>query len=500
MNARLAGVALLTLSACAAGYEMADTGVRWTSYTEGTTAPLELRVDVFPSVTGTKDDGYRALPQTTGPFLIPTGDLDIGEVNLRRPLLVGGTIVGTQVRPSPMSGAALPGTSAPVPGTVHLVREGSVQQYGTRSDDAGTFQLSAVPQDTYVFEFIPDDPQFPAYAQDLALTDTAPEVAIDVGYGMTLHGRVLSDDGAPMPDARIHAVTLYGTRTGEVTTDDQGYYELRVSEGIYDVVCEGRGFPSVDPTIAEEAVEVFGTGKRVDFSYLALNDILAEGQVMTEGGDPLGGVTVRFTSQELEGYEDTLATASFEAQTDADGVFARRVLPGLYTIEYLPESPLHSPSLIESVVLEASGAQLAPMTIEGLGTLDGYVLDPFGDAVPRTQISCVEEGFSHRRFVSQADDQGLYTLKAPRVPLGCTLTPPGDRTDLPMTPLNFDLSGPIDAALVFAKGLLVSGSIALDGEPEPSALVELTTSSGTRLGASLTDSEGAFRLVIARQE
>ena len=500
MRCGLTAFALLACAGCATGYEKADTGVRWTSYTEGATAPLELRVDVFPSVTGTKEDGYRALPQTTGPFLIPSGDLDIGEVNLRRPLLVEGTVVGTQIRPSPMSGAELPGISVPIPGTAHLVRQGSVQQYGTRSDEAGAFQLSAVPQDTYVFEFIPDDPLFPSYAQDLALTDTAPEVEVDVGYGMTLHGRVLGEDGVPVPGARIHAVTEYGTPTADVGTDDQGYYELRVSEGIYSVVCEGRPFPSVDPTLSEEAIEVFGTGKRVDFSYLERDDILAEGQVMTEEGGALGGVTVRFTSENLDGYEGALATASFETQTDVDGVFARRILPGVYTIEYLPESSQYSPRRLEGLALGSAASQLEPMTIESLATLDGYILDPFGDAVPRTQVSCVEEGFSQRRFVTQADEQGLYTLKASRVPLACTLTPPGDRTDLPMTSLNLDVSRPVDTALVFAKGLLVTGSISLDGEPEASALVELTTSSGTRLGASLTDTGGSFRLVIARQE
>jgi hypothetical protein len=252
MKSVVAGLVLLGLGSCAAGYDMADTAARWTSSGEGDAVPLELRVDVFPAVNGSEEDGYRALPQTAGPFLIPTGNLDIGEINLRRPLLVAGDIHGMQVLPSPATSAELPATPVPVEATVHLTRHASVQQYGTRSDAEGVFQMSAVPQDTYVFEIIPDDPMLPAFFQELVLTDTAPEVAIDIGYGSALHGRVVSEDGTPIPDARIHAVTPYGTETSEVTTDAQGYYELRVSEGIYAVHCDGRGFPSVDPTLSEE--------------------------------------------------------------------------------------------------------------------------------------------------------------------------------------------------------------------------------------------------------
>ena len=128
------------------------------------------------------------------------------------------------------------------------------------------------------------------------------------------------------------------------------------------------------------------------------------------------------------------------------------------------------------------------------------MLDPFGDAVPRTQISCVEVDFTHRRFVTQTDEQGIYLLRVPHVFLECALTPPGDRLDLPMTQQLLDTSLPVDTAFVFSKGLLVTGNIALDGEAESSALVELTTSDGVRLGASLSDASGAFRLVIATQE
>ncbi len=69
-----------------------------------------------------------------------------------------------------------------------------------------------------------------------------------------------------------------------------------------------------------------------------------------------------------------------------------------------------------------------------------------------------------------------------------------------MTPWVLDTTPPVDTSLVFSKGALVTGTIALDGEAEPSALVELTTTEGLRLGASLSDGTGAFRLVIAREE
>jgi protocatechuate 3,4-dioxygenase beta subunit len=478
-----------------AEFALYDSGLTYSEAAAGSSSSA-LYLDVYPADAGTKDAVFRALPQSMGPFLFSSSNVDLGDVDLSRPVVVEGTVAGSRVARSPLTGAQLPSKPIAVDASVYLERLGSIQKYSTRAE-AGVFQVSAIPSSSYVLEVVPDDPMLPAFVDTLQIDGNAAPVDLDLGYGLALHGRVTAPNGTGLAGAQVYAVTQTGRATASVETDTNGYYILRVSEGSYTVVCEGRLAPAIDPVLRAEVVDALVPGRRVDFAYLDLTVALASGRVVDTNGQPLASVTVGFHAERLDGYEEVESSATYEVVTGSDGSFTRRMKTGDYRIEFRPSAPTLSPAALDKFTLRQGANEIGNVTLLDDVLVEGYILDAYGDAVSDAQLACFEKGFDARRYTTTTDSSGTYTIRLPATSMECALTPPAVRRDLPLTYRDVMPTSGAALALSFDVGSAISGQVLLDGEPEGGALVEFRDEQGVRYGSAYTSQEGAFEVFVA---
>jgi hypothetical protein len=229
--------------------------------------------------------------------------------------------------------------------------------------------------------------------------------------------------------------------------------------------------------------------------------LIYNGRVEDASGNPLDRVAVRFTSTDLNSYDDIGHRTVEEVVTSSDGEFIGRLLAGIYTVELIPEAAdqsreEQSPLRLEDVVVRGGALTLPTQRLEKLFPYSGRMVDPLGEGVPDALLSCTELGFDRRTWSTRADDAGFFELRISRNEVRCVLTPSGARLDLPVTARDLEPVGH-DGRLGFAQGVPVRGSVLLDGRPEPFALLEFTDDDGIRFGSVLTGSEGTFELRLA---
>ncbi len=479
--------------------ELFDTG---SVASDGEPLEVELRVDVFPSELQAAGGDYRALPQSFGRFAFAGTSLDLGVLELRRPVPVAGVIFGREVSPSWLA-PELPSSSvALVEAGIRIAKDDSVQDYSALTADDGVFQSYVVPQESYRLEIVPLDPRVPVVVEELQVESSAPEQGLEIDPGVALFGTV-RDESAPLAGAAVAVVNSEGVISAAAFTDATGHYEVRVRpEQSYTVICSGRDF-ELDPLLVSAPLEIGGTGLRHDFEYPSPSAVLVDGRVEDAAGNPLGGATVRFTSTELTGYDELEHETVVEVVTSNDGQFTRRILSGTYTTEFLPapaeqERDDHTPIRLDNLVVRGGTLTLPTQRLEKLTPFSGRLVDILGEGVPGALLACTELSFGQRSWSTQADDSGFFDMRISRQPVRCTMTPPGGRLDLPLT--SFDLD-PVnsDGRLPFARGVIAQGSVVLDGAPEPFAFVELTDRDGRRYGSALTDSGGNFEVQLAIQ-
>jgi hypothetical protein len=459
-----------------------------------------LRVDVHPAEIYGSDGDFRALAQSSSSFQVASTAVDLAPIDLRRPVLLEGTVLAERVTPTP-GFAGLPVTLEPAPGQVLVNLAETVQAYQSPVDDQGRFGLYASPLSTYRVAIVPTDPVVPVLELDLPVGLSPPEQSLEIPAGVAIYGRVFAQ-GEPLAEALVVARTATGVVSAPSMTDASGRYELRVlPDQVVDLLCLGRSFQA-DPELEAAAVEVGASSLAVDFSYNQLSTVLASGRVASAEGTPLAGVRIRLSSDRLNGYEVGQARSVHELSTAEDGTWLRQVLPGLYTLEVLPDPADEfqdewSSVRMEGVRIAEGAASLGLTSLPGLSPLRLTLSDRAGQLVPSAEVRCVEVGGSGRNWSSVADDAGEVELRVGRGPLSCSILPPGDRLDLPQTWLDLEDASQLDGALVvFPEGLAVRGTVRWEGNPEAYALVDVVNADGRIVGSALTDDAGAFEVRV----
>ncbi len=466
----------------------------------GLPSEIDIRLDVYPSEVFGASSEFRALPQSTGRFLYEGQSMDLGVFQLRRPVPLDGVIVGTELSPS-MFAPQLPGTLGAVDCDVRVHRSDSIQDYRSQTDEDGAFELFLVPQETYQLEIVPRDSSFPLLVEEMVVSGAPSIELIELGSGVPVWGRVDTPAG-PASGFGVHLVGTDGVMTAPMLTDEDGFFEIRVSPGsTYSVVSSGRAFEG-HPELISPPLKVGVGGARSDITYPVLDTILVDGRIQDDDGSPLSGVTVRFTSNQLNGYEDLEHQVAIEVLSSNDGRFLGQMLPGYYTVEYIPpDTDDIRDSLTPLSTDERIGGgsfSLPTQRLSALINMSGHVTDAVGDSVPFANIRCTEDGFTNRTWSTSADDVGVFELHVSRVLLSCELTPPPDRLDLPLTRLWVDPAERNESEFGFHHGVPLIGTVTLDSVPEALSYVEVTSPDGLRLGSALTDDEGSFTIQVPR--
>lgn len=470
-----------------------DTGV-----TDGVATQF-ARLDVLPPDALPSPSGESYLPQTF------TAEPDGAETDLvlDPPVRFDGTVAAYDT--SPYRDAGLPGVGGLLSGALVSVRRAaSVQSAndvtGAATADlaeVGAFHLVLPPDASYVVSYVPNDPELPFRSEPLALLEDA-TVAVDLGAGAAVWGTVTDADGVPLVGVAVRAVANDGLEGAPALTDAEGDYLLRVEPGAWTIRSEGRS-TGRDPVLVE-AVTVPAEGRAVDFTYASLDLVSIGGRVVDDRGQGLTSVRVHLKSTALDGYED--ASYDVEVLTNRDGNFDTRALRGAYEVEVVPERELElSATTLTDVVVADAFEDLGETVLPSFAQVLGAVLDGNGQAVRGAVVSLREVGYDGRTWSVTSDDNGTFTLMAPRTAVQARIAPPPDRSDLANTRIAFEPSSETAPVFVLSEGVAYSGTVLAadaDGndQPVPFAVVELVDDHGDRWGAALTDDRGEYAVRV----
>lgn len=442
-----------------------------------------VRVEVHPAAT---DDG-ELLPQV---YNLPSAATE-ATLRVADSVTVSGEVAAYVV--NPWRGAAPPGDALFVEGaTVRVSAPESVLDRETVTDDGGAYRLDVVPSDLATVLIEHEDPLVAPWAGTLdALQNSTLDV--DLGQGVAVWGWVSDAEGAPLADATVFATSDVGLKSGFAATNDEGFYLLRVPEGVWTVTSLGRS-DGRDPVISAAQSSVTSRGAQIDVIYPTLEQITVGGRVVSSSGDGLDNVTISLHAVSLDGFEDG-ATLDLEVDTDSNGNWDTRVHPGVYDVTYAPSDATDATALLlEGVRVDDDlGEQALAAMIDVVGT----VVDSAHKRVPGAAIEVIEAAGA-RRWTTYSDDRGAFAIRAPASLVEVVATPSAERPDLALTRSLRDLSEDPAPAIVLTAGNLLSARVVDERDQAlPYAWIEIHDQEGRLWGATITDDEGWFDVAVS---
>lgn len=497
----LLGLAL-GLQACSAGMKdgMAgnDTGYLGDADT-ALRALGSLRIDVEPP-SGTA--APELLPQS---HIVPAGrdGYAIQTIDLLPTVTLSGTLTADVAR-GWASAVEVPTTSSPIVATLNA-SVGGTRLGGTAiSDVDGTFSLALPAYDEdYLLTVVPDDAtQAPFHVETRRIRQDA-EVDLHLDVGIPVYGRVTDADGEGVSGVRVRVVrtTVEGVevRSAPVETDETGWYVARVeSTGAYVVEVEGGAYidstaTRVIPTVREDVL--VESGEDGASAYLELGELTAatvDGTVLDAGGNTVDDALVRFTSASLSGAEGSLTVEA----TTGNGDFVARLLPGVYDVEVIPPYDAKaSPALVRSVEVSERD-QIGTIQLEGLTTLDGRVVDIWGEPAANVVVAATQQGFQGYVWSATTDAYGEFSMNVPVGTYDTTFTPSSVSTGGALTTVELVAGEPVNVQL--AQGVELRGTVLWDGEAVPWAWIDVRDdASGVLVGRGTTNDLGEFLLQVS---
>ncbi|MCB9680897.1 MAG: carboxypeptidase regulatory-like domain-containing protein [Alphaproteobacteria bacterium] len=438
--------------------------------------------------------GQTILPRRFGPYL--------GEgafpVTIEPAVTVRGSILGEAITPWAVQAVSdgsggLPTEAGPVAATLTF-REGATQaEVVTRSDDAGRFEVPLHPG-LLSLTIVPDDPSYPVDVRPISAYEPVVDLTLDIGRGVPIWGRVRDGSGVPIPNAGVTASTLTGVQTSVATTDDAGWYELRVQPGGWRVSTTGpQG--GREPTLTTLPMEVGDDGLRVDLAYRAPQRADLTLRVVDSGDRGLEGMSVRLTSRTLDGYALGTAAYGITTTTDSRGYVDARVPDGTYdvTVEPRSEERFGARRLADTAL--RGETDLGNVMVVGFVDLVARIVDGVDTPLVGAQLLCTETEGLGRTWLARTDDLGVVELSVPRSEMRCTATPPGDRLDL--SPLSGVFPDPLAIEeLTLEPGTPISGTVtyalAVGASPGRFATVLVLDDDFEVVASGLTDDQGRF--------
>jgi hypothetical protein len=480
---------LLLLSACSADYELlaADDAAGVGQDVPEDAAPDDLDttttsfwLEVEPLAAS--DAGVLLLPQAFGPFVDGSGFELVMEPAVRISGKVGAVAL------TPWLSTPLP--TQPIEVDATLIFEGS-QYAGTYFANTGedaTYELDLVP-DSYRVTAIPDDPAAPAQVLQLdVIADEKVDIALDTG--VAAWGRVLRADGSPVFRAAVFAATSESATSEPVFTDEEGWYELRVLPGTWEIFTTGD--PSrPTPQISSLPVEVPQEGLRVDLEYAEEPLVSIGFRVVDGNAQGLSRVPVTIRSSGLVGYADEEASYTVQTLTDSEGFIFTNVPRGKYDIVVSPATGTDLGAFAFTGQTIQDDTQLPTVSLPVTETFATTIVDDEGAPVQLATLACTEIHGIGRSWSATSNDSGVVAIDLPPTEMACLVTPP--TSTLASTQLLLDGSFPGQVDL--RPGNPISGRVVINGMgPAERAIVRLRDTDGTVWGTTLTDSGGNYRL------
>jgi hypothetical protein len=451
----------------------------------------DLRIDVYPPATLPDGTSIDLLEQS---FLgVSTQDGWSLDLPLQQAITVRGALTGFEVNET--ADVSVPGEETRVRGFFEARVPGTILARTTQTDADGEFRLDLVPSASYQLAWIPEDPSllpFLVTTDEILEADTDLSVALDAG--LALYGQVTSgDDGlAIAPGAvvqAVDAVTGIGGPLASVGPD--GRYRLRVYPGDYELRIwkpDNAFFPSqsLPVTVAE------AEGLEQDIFYDTLSMPTVFGEVRDADGSSRANVSVIIRSEELTGTP--FGQVEVETNTDSNGLFQARLIPGSYTIEFVPDydSPW-GPTRVSRIEVGETGAEVPTVELQARPPVQGTVVSE-GDGLPIAGVLVRAEELGYHGYVYEtvSNDDGLFVLPVSDAELLWTLEPPRD-SGLATTFLDRPAGQLLeDGQVALSVGQEVTGTVTWNGEPVPYATLDVRDAEDRLFGTATTDLDGGY--------
>jgi protocatechuate 3,4-dioxygenase beta subunit len=352
-----------------------------------------LQVDVIARKPGFAPSVVRGLQIRPGKTPQPAGDLV-----LRPGVRLAGRVVDRAGRG--IAGAA-----------VHLVQQIDdldrlearlrERQPAAVSTGDGTFVLGDQPSGAPLSLVISAQGFLPAGLRGVRAPVARP-VVVRLEPAALVRGRVLDEDGAGIPGARI-SLEWRGSlpekpsiRTSEhamrtAVADREGRFELRsVPEGSGEVTVEADGFVAADPLSV-----AIPQDPRNEWTLVLQRGAILEGRISTRQGDPVGGARV------------TVDDA--QTRSDDDGKYLLTGVPlGEVEVEVLHAD---YPRQVHNLEIE-SGSNLLDVQLQGGHRVTGVVISAAREPVPGASVSLetLIEGRDQRRYSAHTGTAGTFEL------------------------------------------------------------------------------------------
>lgn len=501
MNRSTIAAALLLLSGCSA-YDLkssVDSGYYFEDdATNGTDDPFRepIRVDVRP-ISAPSPNGRDLLPQSF--WLEATEDWTGLDLRLQPTIFVRGTVTGFAANPYGAQGPSVPGSDdAPVAAQVELYQPDTIAAAVTQTDEDGSFEVQVPAGEGYRLVVRPldasslpltivEDLSFTTSVQSLNLSLIEQGDSLSLEYGDPVYGRITDADGDPVSCTVRLIDSETGEETASVTTSATGYYALRAWPGDYTLQVIGndsRAIPTVRRQISFE--EGIGGGQ-FDVNLGEIEPVLLSGRIISAGGSPLPDATVRLTSTSLLGAEGSLVT---ETDSDSDGDFLVRALPGEWDIEIIPSNESLSESSPYSYAQEvgSSDLDLGDIALPSKVVFGRQVLDVTGQTAGGVVITFYQQGFNGATVNAQTDASGNFSVSLPDVPMLAYLTPTGQTRSAITRREVLNPSEEPSLDWVLADGAQVEGEVTVEGvsSTDGTYVVEVHSGDGSLYGSLVT--------------
>lgn len=452
----------------------------------GPDAPGTLLVNIYPGdESGLRPQSFEVAPAEGG---YPSLDLRLEDT-----VTISGLLTAAVAHVWSAVGA--PSTPEPFVGTIEISKRGTIQNAATLSDETGAFSLQIPAGTGYDLLLTPGDATIMAarsssgqsYFQDRDLTQ-------EFDDGAPLFGRITANglgvSKAPLvltqidPDPQVASNTFY--------SDSDGWYSARLPvAGTYSLAVQGglSGIGVTLPTVSRR-VTTGEDGTKLDIDVGTISAAVLTGSVVDESGDPVADATIRLASTALDGE----GTLEVETTTDESGSFVTRVVPGQFIVEVLPRYEDELTPVAVAVTAVSGSLDIPAMTLPAWKTVSGVVSLPDGGPAEGVTVAATEVGWSGYAYSTMTDAKGKYTLDLPNVAFTLVCTPPTS-SGAALTRVDLPVDG--DPSVSLVPGEAVSGRAQSSGGTTPFALVEVWDgATNLLLGTALTDSDGAFQLVI----
>jgi hypothetical protein len=234
-------------------------------------------------------------------------------------------------------------------------------------------------------------------------------------------GTVNGPDGDPVARAIIYlrATLGAGEFTLLVNADDEGRYDAELRPGEYELAAVA---PTDDPSAGMLSGFVTEVGPEVTPLINLRSRVSASGQVLDDGGVPVGNAQVLLTRIGHEGgAEDPVlegAAWTFTAVTDDGGGWQHAVDPGRYRIVVVPDASSSLPRLTRVVDVGEGNGTIGTLELSPPAVIAGTITGANGESIGAAAVNAfspfpVEDEAALELGSALTDTEGSFEIVLP---------------------------------------------------------------------------------------